>query len=119
MALPLLDFRAKHGGEWGDEGIFIGGAERVLAGEIIYRDFQHNYPPGRSFTLAGMFALFGKDLSVVRSLWTLFHVLAVGFAFVVARRLMSIPFAIFVSFTVMTNCVFQNKTLSSFSPPRS
>ena len=114
IALPLLAFRAKHGGEWGDEGIFIGGAERVLDGKVIYRDFQHNYPPGRSFTLAGMFALFGKDLSVVRSLWTLFHVLAVGFAFVVARRLMAIPFAIFVSFTVMTNCVFLNKTAELF-----
>jgi len=114
IALPLLAFRAKHGGEWGDEGIFIGGAERVLNGEVIYRDFQHNYPPGRSFTLAAMMSLFGKDLSVIRSLWTIFHVLAVGFSFVVARRLMPTPFACFTALTVMGNCVFLNKTAELF-----
>ncbi len=114
VALPLLDYRSKHGGEWGDEGIFLGGAERVLKGEVIYRDFQHNYPPGRSFTLALMLDQFGRNISVVRSLWTIFHVLAVGFAFVVARRLMSIPFAIFTAFTVMANCVFLNKTAELF-----
>lgn len=47
-----------------DEGIILVGAERVLSGEIPYRDFWTMYGPAQFYILAGLFKIFG-----VSDLW--------------------------------------------------
>jgi hypothetical protein len=45
-------------------GVSTVGAERVLHGEIPYRDFWTMYAPGQFYLLAGLFSLFGAYLMV-------------------------------------------------------
>ena len=49
-----------------DEGLIVLGAERILSGQIPYRDFWTMYGPGQIFTLAGLFKLFGVSLITER-----------------------------------------------------
>ena len=50
-----------------DEGIILQGAERVLHGEIPYRDFFTFYTPGSFYLLAFLFRVFGDSFVVARS----------------------------------------------------
>ena len=49
-----------------DEGLVLVGADRVLHGEIPYRDFWTLYGPGSYYLLAGLFKLFGEFALVER-----------------------------------------------------
>jgi hypothetical protein len=49
-----------------DEGLIVFGAERVLNGQIPYRDFWTMYGPGQLYVLAGLFRLFGASIMVER-----------------------------------------------------
>lgn len=58
--------------------IALVGAERVLAGQIPYRDFWTMYAPGQFYLLAGLFALFGTNALVSVYAGTLLCAGAVG-----------------------------------------
>src|SRR6476659_3309660 len=49
-----------------DEGLICYGAERVLGGDLPYRDFWTVYGPGQYYLLAGIFKVFGTSLLVAR-----------------------------------------------------
>lgn len=49
-----------------DEGLVAYGAQRVLAGEVPYRDFWTMYGPGAFYAGAGLYRLFGADLLAIR-----------------------------------------------------
>jgi hypothetical protein len=49
-----------------DEGLVLVGADRVLHGEIPYRDFWTLYGPGSYYLLAGLYSLFGEFALVER-----------------------------------------------------
>ena len=51
-----------------DEGLVLVGADRVLRGDIPYRDFWTLYGPGSFYLLAGLFRLFGEFALVERGL---------------------------------------------------
>jgi len=51
-----------------DEGLIVFGAQRVLEGDIPYRDFWTLYAPGQFYAVAGLFKLFGSSVLVER-LW--------------------------------------------------
>ena len=51
-----------------DEGLVLVGADRVLRGDIPYRDFWTLYGPGSFYLLAGLFRLFGELVLVERGL---------------------------------------------------
>lgn len=48
------------------EGVACVGAQRVLEGQVPYRDFWTIYAPGSYYLLAGLFALFGSQILVAR-----------------------------------------------------
>ena len=76
-----------------DEGSTAAQALRVLNGELIYRDFFTVVTPGSYYTVAWLFQLFGPSLMVLR--WTAL-VTGLGIllvTLVIARRVMSWPFA--------------------------
>ena len=49
-----------------DEGLVLVGAERVLRGDLPYRDFWTLYAPGSFYVVAGLYALFGELVLVER-----------------------------------------------------
>jgi hypothetical protein len=76
-----------------DEGSQVAMANRILHGEVIYRDFLTIVTPGSFYTVAWLFQWFGTSLMVVR--WAVFG-LNLGVlitTLIVARHLMSWPFA--------------------------
>jgi len=52
----------------GDEGVVVHGAERVLRGEALYRDFFEFLPPGSFLAVAGWMHVVGADFASVRLL---------------------------------------------------
>jgi len=63
-----------------DEGLALYEAERVLRGEIPYRDFWTNYGPAQSYVLAAWFGLLGPSVLVER-VWDAAAKAALTFAF--------------------------------------
>jgi MFS family permease len=49
-----------------DESIPLVAAQRIMAGELPYRDFWTLYSPGVYFTLSGVFSVFGQSILVAR-----------------------------------------------------
>src|SRR6185369_12971082 len=49
-----------------DEGIVLQGAERILRGEVPYRDFFSFYTPGSFYLVAFLFRFVGDSLVVAR-----------------------------------------------------
>lgn len=49
-----------------DEGLALYGAQRVLEGDVPYRDFWTIYGPAQFYALAGLFQLFGSSIAVER-----------------------------------------------------
>jgi hypothetical protein len=50
-----------------DEGIVLQGAERILRGQVPYRDFFSFYTPGSFYLLASLFRVFGDSFSLART----------------------------------------------------
>ena len=53
-----------------DEGLILFGAERVLHGDVLHRDFYANYGPAQFYLLAGLYKLFGASVLTERALDT-------------------------------------------------
>ena len=50
-----------------DEGIVLEGAQRILRGEVLYRDFFSYFTPGSYYFLALLFKVFGSSFLVART----------------------------------------------------
>lgn len=77
-----------------DEGFALLNGERVLQGEVPYRDFWTVYPPGQSYTLAAVFGLFGSTLAAARIYDTLVRFMLVVGVYLVGRRIANTPIAL-------------------------
>jgi hypothetical protein len=69
-------------------------AERVLKGEVPYRDFYKIQTPGILFLNALLFKLWGTTLIAALAGVLVFKVLAVGMVFIIARRVVPPPVAV-------------------------
>ena len=69
-----------------DEGIVVYGAERVLKGDIPYRDFWTMYAPGQFYTVALIFRLFGTNLFVTRIYSATINLLLVLLVYFIVRK---------------------------------
>ena len=76
-----------------DEGSTAAQAMRVLNGELIYRDFFTVVTPGSYYTVAWLFQLFGPSLMVLRSTALVTGLAILLVTLLIARRVMSWPFA--------------------------
>jgi hypothetical protein len=70
-----------------DEGAWLYNAERVLAGDVPYRDYWSNYAPGQDYLLALLFKVFGPSIIVARVFSRLLAVVIVVLTYALARRL--------------------------------
>ncbi len=68
VSLVYLLIGVNHGayGFFYDEGLLVYGAERILHGDVPYRDFWTQYAPAQYYLIAGLFELFGPSLLVAR-----------------------------------------------------
>ena len=72
-----------------DEGVVLQGAERILRGEVPYRDFFTFYTPGSFYLVALVLKIFGDTLAVARTSLTLAGAGCSLFAYLLARRVCS------------------------------
>jgi hypothetical protein len=85
-----------------DEGVVLTNAQLLLRGELPYRDFYTNYPPGIFALLAALFTVVGQSVSVERVLGLALHLAVAGLAGRMAGRLLGQRFSLLVVGLVMT-----------------
>ena len=49
-----------------DEGLVLVAADRLLAGQVPYRDFWNTHPPAQIWVIGALFRLFGESMMVAR-----------------------------------------------------
>ena len=72
-----------------DEGIALQGAQRLLSGEILYRDFFSFLTPGSYYWLALRFKIFGDSFFVARAALLLYGGVFSAVTYLLARRVCS------------------------------
>jgi len=80
-----------------DEGIVLQGAQRILAGQVPYRDFFSFYTPGSYYALALVFHIFGSSLAVTRTAMALAGALLSVVSYLLARRVCSRTIALMLA----------------------
>lgn len=69
-----------------DEGILLQGAERVLHGQLPYRDFFTFYTPGSFYLLALVFRVLGDSFAIARSSLAVAGAMCSVVTYLLARR---------------------------------
>ena len=72
-----------------DEGIVLQGAQRILSGQVPYRDFFSFYTPGSYYAVALLFRIFASSLAVARTAMALAGALLSVVSYLLARRVCS------------------------------
>jgi 4-amino-4-deoxy-L-arabinose transferase-like glycosyltransferase len=80
-----------------DEGIVLAGAERILRGEVPYRDFFSFYTPGSFYLSAFLFKVFGNSLTVARTSLAMVGAAASVVTYLLARRACSRGISLFAA----------------------
>ncbi len=72
-----------------DEGIVLQGAQRILEGQVLYRDFFSFYTPGSFYAMALLFKIFGSSYLAARTLLPIFGGVFSLLTYLLARRVTS------------------------------
>ncbi len=88
-----------------DEGIILQGAERILHGQVLYRDFFSFFTPGSYYLLAGLFRVFGDSILVARDALALYGGLFSVFTYLLARRVCSRWSSLLTAYLVTITCL--------------
>jgi len=72
-----------------DEGIALQGAQRILSGQVLYRDFFSFLTPGSYYWLALRFKIFGDSFLVARAALPLYGGIFSAVTYLLARRVCS------------------------------
>ncbi|HLY62086.1 MAG TPA: glycosyltransferase family 39 protein [Terriglobia bacterium] len=88
-----------------DEGIILQGTERILRGEVLYRDFFSYFTPGSYYLLALLFKVFGDSLLVARTALAVYGGLFSAFTYLMARRVCSLWAALAATYLVTITCL--------------
>ena len=80
-----------------DEGIVLQGAQRILDGQIPYRDFFSFYTPGSFYLVAALFKVFGNSFIVARLSLAVTGAACSVLTYLLARRVCSRAFALFAA----------------------
>lgn len=88
-----------------DEGIILQGAERILHGEVLYRDFFSFFTPGSYYLLALIFKVFGDSLLVARTPLVIYGGIFTVFAYWMARRVCARWTALMTAYLATVTCL--------------
>ena len=69
-----------------DEGILLQGAQRILHGQVLYRDFFSFFTPGSYYFLALIFGIFGNSFLVARTVLAVIGGVCSVVSYLLARR---------------------------------
>jgi hypothetical protein len=72
-----------------DEGLVLQGAQRILRGEVLYRDFFSFFTPGSYYWMALLFKVFGDSILVARAVLVVYGGIYSLLVFLLARRVCS------------------------------
>lgn len=72
-----------------DEGIVLQGAQRIVAGQVPYRDFFSFYTPGSYYAIALVFRVFGSSLAAARTALAFAGAILSVVTYLLARRVCS------------------------------
>jgi 4-amino-4-deoxy-L-arabinose transferase-like glycosyltransferase len=72
-----------------DEGIILQGAQRILQGQVLYRDFFSFFTPGSYYLVALLFKVFGSSVVVARTALAVYGSLFSALTYLLARRVCS------------------------------
>lgn len=89
----------------GDEGIVLQGAQRILDGEVLYRDFFGFYTPGSYYSTAMLFKLFGDSFLVARVGLVLYGGIFSVLLYSLARRVSPRWSALLAVYTATLTCL--------------
>src|SRR3990172_971973 len=82
----VLSFFFNRGFAYYDEGFILHAAQRVIQGELPYRDFDLIYTPGTVFLTAAAFKIFGESILAGRILSLLVSLLAVYLVYKICKQ---------------------------------
>ena len=85
-----------------DEGIVLLGAERILGGELPYRDFFSFYTPGSFYLVASLFRIFGDSFVVARVSIAVAGAICSVVTYALARRVCSPGVSLLCAFLATT-----------------
>ena len=80
-----------------DEGIVLQGAQRILHGQVLYRDFFSYFTPGSYYSLALLFKVFGSSFMVARTALAVVGAIFAAIAYLLMRRVCSTKASLFVA----------------------
>src|SRR3990167_9778051 len=86
LSLLTSAFFFNRGFAYYDEGFILHAAQRVIQGELPYRDFDLIYTPGTVFLTAAAFKIFGESILAGRILSLLVSLLAVYLVYKICFR---------------------------------
>src|SRR5438093_3699361 len=89
LAVGYLWLFRRYTGMEHDEGIILQGAQRILAGEVLYRDFFSFFTPGSYYFLALIFKIFGSSIIVARTTLVIIGAVASSITYLLSRRVCS------------------------------
>jgi hypothetical protein len=89
----------------GDEGFTLVGAERILRGQIPYRDFSAFYTLGSFYQTAILFKLFGDSLAVARTALLGYAGIFASVTYLLTRRVYGRSAALFAAALLTFGCM--------------
>jgi len=89
----------------GDEGIVLQGAQRILQGQVLYRDFFSFFTPGSYYWMALLFKIFGSSILVGRAALIVYGGLFSVLTYLLARRVCSRWSALLAAYFVTLTCL--------------
>ena len=100
LAAALGGFTIRRGIGPHDEGLMLEAGARIARGQLPYRDFWTNYPPGQWLVIAGLDKVFGASLLSWRILRVVLDAVVTLLAYRLARREAPERFALTVAVAV-------------------
>jgi len=88
-----------------DEGIILQGAQRIVQGQVLYRDFFSFFTPGSYYFLALLFKVFGSSMLVARTTLAVYGAFFSVFTYLLARRVCSRWVALAAAYLVTWTCL--------------
>jgi 4-amino-4-deoxy-L-arabinose transferase-like glycosyltransferase len=89
----------------GDEGIVLQGAQRILNGEVLYRDFFSFLTPGSFYWMALLFKVFGSSILVAHGALIVYGGIFSVLTYLLARRVCARWCALFTVYLLTLTCL--------------
>jgi hypothetical protein len=88
-----------------DEGIVLQGAQRILQGQVLYRDFFSFFTPGSYYSMTLLFRIFGSSILVARAALIVYGGLFSVLTYLLARRVSARWSALLACYAVTLTCL--------------